>query len=494
MILPADIEAVIEALRSEVAALRAEVVELRHENAALRAENAALRAENAALRAENAELRRRLDQDSSTSSKPPSSDGLKKKPRIFGSLRGPSDKASGGQPGHKGDTLRRVDEPDRVVEHAAWTCRHCRGPLTAAMRAGEETRQVFDLPERLVEVTEHRAAIYACAHCRGRTRADFPADVTAPAQYGPRFRAAAVYLNLQQLVPEDRVAQTMADLFGAARFCPMSLTHWVEAWARAFEPVRARIAALASSAPVRCLDETGFRVMGRNHWLHTVATETLTLYRVSKKRGDLPKDLVGGVIVHDGLKGYYALAGHRHALCNAHHLRELKAVIDFDDEAWAEPMRDLLLEAHRAVQEARKRGEPNLPDQVADAFKARYWEALRLGLSHHRKLPRLPRHPSNQGKTRRRPGHNLLIRLHRFKEDVLRFIDDFDVPFTNNLAEQALRMMKVKMKVSGTFRTLEAAENFAALRSIIASARKRGWNILETLTSQPKALVNALQN
>ena len=164
MILPADIEAVIESLRSEVAALRSEVVELRHENAALRAENAA-------LRAENAELRRRLDQDSSTSSKPPSSDGLKKKPRILGSLRGPSDKASGGQPGHKGDTLRKVDEPDRIVEHAAWTCRHCRGPLTAAMRAGEETRQVFDLPERLVEVTEHRAAIYACAHCRGRTRA-----------------------------------------------------------------------------------------------------------------------------------------------------------------------------------------------------------------------------------------------------------------------------------------------------------------------------------
>lgn len=485
MILPAEIEAVISALRSEVAALRAEVGELR-------SEKAALRAENAELRSQNAELRRRLDQDSSTSSKPPSSDGLRKKPRMAGSLRGVSDKSSGGQPGHKGDTLRRTSAPDRIVKHSAWTCRHCQGPLTAAMRTGEEARQVFDLPERLIEVTEHRAGIYACAHCRGRTRAAFPDGVTATVQYGPRFRAAAVYLNLQQLIPEDRVARTMADLFGAARFCPRSLTQWMEAQARAFEPVRARIAALARQARVRCLDETGFRVAGRNHWLHTVATDALTLYRVSQKRSDLPGDLIDGVIVHDGLKGYYGLSGPVHGLCNAHHLRELKAVIDFDGEAWAEPMRDLLLEAHRAVEEARKRGAAALPARLVQQFAERYWEQLRLGLSYHRKLPRISRHASNRGKTKRRPGHNLLRRLHRFKDDVLRFLIDFDVPFTNNLAEQALRMMKVKMKISGAFRTFEAAKHFAALRSLVATARKRGWNILETLTSRPEALVHNL--
>ena len=480
MILPAEIELAIEALRSEVAALGVEVGELRDENAL--------------LRAENAELRRRLDQDSSTSSKPPSSDGLRKRPRIAGSLRGRSGKASGGQPGHKGDTLRRVAAPDRIVEHAAWTCRHCLAPLTAGMRTGEETRQVFELPARLIEVTEHRAAIYACSRCRGRTRARFPAEVTAPAQYGARFRAAAVYLNLQQLVAEDRVAQTMADLFGAARFCPMSLAQWMAAQARAFEPVRARIAALAAAAPVRCLDETGFRVAGRNHWLHTIATEALTLYRVSPKRSDLPRDLAGGVIVHDGLKGYRDLSGVCHALCNAHHLRELKALIEFDGEAWAEPMRDLLLEAHRAVEEARELGRTALPVQDVDGFKARYWELLRLGLAHHRKLPRLPRHASNRGRAKRRPGHNLLIRLHRFKDDVLRFLVDFAVPFTNNLAEQALRMMKVKMKISGAFRTLAAAQDFAALRSVVASARKRGWNILESLTRHPPELAQALSH
>jgi len=478
MILPADMALLIEALHGEIAALRAE--------------NEALRAQNEALRAENGELRRRLDQDSSTSSKPPSSDGLRKKPRVAGSLRGRSGKMSGGQPGHKGDTLRRSAAPDRIVEHAAWACRHCGSPLTAAMRKGEEKRQVFDLPERLIEVTEHRAAIYACGHCGERTRASFPQDASAPTQYGPRFRAAAVYLNLQQLVPEDRVAEAMADLFGAARFCPMSLTRWVEAKARAFEPVAERIGALAAAAPVRCLDETGFRVAGGNHWLHTIATDALSFYRVSRKRGDLPRDLAGGVIVHDGLKGYYAIGGAAHALCNAHHLRELKALIEFDKESWAEPMRDLLLQAHRAVEAARHGGQTALAPAVLAEFKARYWEWLRLGLSYHRSLPRLPRHASKRGREKRRPGHNLLVRLHKFKDDALRFLVDFAVPFTNNLAEQALRMMKVKMKISGGFRTLEAARDFAALRSTLATARKRGWNILDTLTQKPHDLIQAL--
>ena len=471
MILPAEIRDLIEGLRRE---------------------NADLRGENAALRAQNAELRRRLDQDSSTSSKPPSSDGLRKKPRVPGSLGGRSGKASGGQPGHKGDTLRRVATPDRIVRHEAEACGHCRRALTASMGTGAEARQVFDLPERRIEVTEHQAVIYACVHCRCETRAAFPPEVSATAQYGERLRAAAVYLNVQQLVPEDRVAQTLADLFGAVRLCPDTLADWVERKSRAFEPVFARIGALASAAPVRCLDETGFRVAGRSHWLHTIATETLTVYRVSPKRGEMPKDLIGGVVVHDGFKSYSALSGLHHALCNAHHLRELKALIEFDKEPWAEPMRDLLLEANRAVDEARQRGETALNPTLAQVFHSRYWERLKLGLSYHSKLPSLPRHSSNRGRDKRRPGHNLLIRLHRFKDDVLRFIADFSVPFTNNLAEQALRMMKVKMKISGAFRTLAGAHDFAALRSVVATARKRGWNILNTLTAQPAALVQAL--
>ena len=189
------------------------------------------------LRAEVAELRRRLDLDSTTSSKPPSSDGLKKKPRLLGSLREPTGKPSGGQPGHKGDTLKRVAAPDRVVRHEAQACRHCRAALTASMQTGMERRQVFDLPERLIEVTEHQAVIYACPGCRGVTRAGFPDGVISPTQYGERIRAAAVYLNVQQLLPEDRTAQTLSDLIGAPHVCAASLTAWARKKAEDLESV-----------------------------------------------------------------------------------------------------------------------------------------------------------------------------------------------------------------------------------------------------------------
>jgi len=276
---PAAIRDSIDALMRDIAQLRGEVARLRPAkaalravNQALRADNETLRAENSALRAENAELQRRLNLDSSTSSKPPSSDGLKKKPCIPGSLRGKSGKKNGGQAGHKGDTLRQVEAPDRVVRHEAQTCLHCQAGLTASMERSVERRQVF--PERLIEVTEHQASVYCCAACGGQTKAEFPAGVASPAQYGERIRAAAIYLNVHQLIPEDRTAEAMGDLFGAVRLCPDSVANWVRGKAAALAPVAARIAALAAAAPVRCLDETGFRVAGKGQWLHTVATDT----------------------------------------------------------------------------------------------------------------------------------------------------------------------------------------------------------------------------
>ena len=466
--------------------LAAEIVEL---IGALRLEVAELRRENAALRTENAELRRRLDLDSSTSSKPPSSDGLRKKPRIPGSLRGRSGKPSGGQAGHKGGTLKLVETPDRIERHGANACRHCHALLTASMQSGVEKRQVFDLAQELVEVTEHQASIYCCAACGGETKADFPCAVAAPSQYGERIKAA-IYLNIQQLIPEDRVAQTMNDLFGAPLLCPASLTAWVNDKAAAFATVRACIAELAAAAPVRHLDETGFRVDGQTRWLHTLSTEALTFYRVSEKRGAVPKDLQGGVVVHDHFQPYYGLTGVAHAYCNAHHLRELKALIEIDGEPWARDMSELLVEASEAVRMAREKGDLALPSASLEAFVTRYWRAVRAGLAFHRAAPAL--NQCAKGRTKRRPGHNLLERLKTYKDDVLRFLCDFAVPFTNNLAERDLRMMKVKMKISGGFRTFKGACVFADLRSVVSTARKRGWNILQTLTAHPQAIRQAL--
>ena len=453
---------------------------------------AALRAEIASLRSEVAELKRRLGQDSSTSSKPPSSDGLAKKPRIAGSLREASGKPSGGQKGHRGDTLRQVAEPDRIVRHEASHCRHCQTLLGPGTARGVEARQVFDLVERPLAVTEHQASIYRCGRCRGATKAAFPEGVVSPAQYGGRIKAAAIYLNVQQLIPEDRAAQALSDLFGAPLVCPASLTGWVRRKARDLEQAYAGIGARVAQAKVRHLDETGLRAAGKLHWPHTTSSEALTFYRAEEKRGAIPLDLKGGVVVHDGFVPYRALADVEHALCNAHHLRELKALIEIDGEAWATPMRDMLLDANAAVRKAREAGAAALAPSQAEVFVERYWEAVRQGLAFHRALPALPRDPKSRGRVKHRPGFNLLTRFKAFKDDALRFLVDFDVPFTNNLAEQDIRMTKVKMKISGAFRTLAGAKTFACLRSVVSTARKQGYGILQTLAAKPDAVRNAL--
>jgi transposase len=475
-----------------IGALRRDLDTLREEDAALYQENATLRGENAALKQKVAELLRRLDKNSSNSSKPPSSDGLKKPPRVFKSLRGRSGKSSGGQVGHKGDTLRSVDKPDRIERHAATTCRHCKACLTAAMVTSEERRQVFDLPQPRLEVTEHRASVYRCRHCSGMTKAAFPDTVTAHVQYGSRVRATAVYLNVQQLIPEDRVCETMADLFAAASLCPASVVAWTAKAAEAQAPVVAHIAARVVAAKVRHLDETGFRIGGKTRWLHSTSTAVYTLYRIGETRGDVPRTMADGVIVHDHFKPYYTLRGPLHALCNAHHLRELQALIEIEKEAWAGVMHELLCAANKQVRQAKAGDAVALAEADRQRIAAAYDAALVMGFDLHEGQAPLVRRPGARGRPPRRTGHNLLLRLRDRKDDVLRFIADFDVPFTNNQAERDIRMMKLRMKISGGFRTLAGAEIFATMRSVISTTRKHGINILRALTMPTGDLVDLL--
>jgi transposase len=446
----------------------------------------------AELEALVAELLRRLGLDSTNSSKPPSSDGLKKKPRAPRSLRGKSGKTSGGQEGHAGDTLRQVARPDFLVRHEACVCQHCCSPLDPKAPIAVQTRQVFDLPERLLLVTEHRASAYRCEHCRRLTKAAFPSGVVSPAQYGERIKAAAVYLNVQQMIPEDRTAQAMSDIFGAPPICSASIVSWVKKKAEELTPIYERIGERVAGEKVRHLDETGYRIGGKLQWLHTTSSLCFTFYRAGEKRGDIPRNLKGGVVVHDHFKPYGGLLGVYHAFCNAHILRELEGLIEFDKEAWAELMRAALREANAAVRAAREAGKRALPAEEVEAFVERYWAAVRMGLAYHRELPKLQTTAKGRGRPKRRTGHNLLDRLKKFKTETLRFLTDFDVPFTNNLAEQDLRMMKVKMKISGCFRTLEGARIFALLRSVLSTARKQRYNILQVLIATPERLMQSL--
>ncbi|GAC1489882.1 MAG: IS66 family transposase [Acetobacteraceae bacterium] len=461
--------------------------------AALQAENAWLRAENATLTARLAELERRLGLNSSNSGKPPSSDGLKKPPRVS-SLREPSGKPTGGQKGHPGETLRRTAAPDATIDHYPPTCPACGEPLTAAMATDHVARQVFDLPEpRPLIVTEHRAHGCRCAACGTQTRAAFPEGVAAPVQYGARIGAFVLYLLHYQLLPEKRLAMVMADLFGV-KLATATIARFSQDCARRFQGFADAVRDRVAAAPVKHMDETGLRIGGKTQWLHIASTLWLTFYRVSPKRGSLLAH-VTGIVVHDHWKPYYTLTGVLHALCNAHHLRELKALVEIEKEDWARKMQRLLRRALHATNLGRERGVPLKPGLIARIERC-YDAILAEGLAFHEAQPALvsaAAQARRRGRPPRRVGHNLLLRLSTRKLDVLRFLTDPRVPFTNNLAERDGRMMKLRQKISGGFRSENGAKDFGVIRSVLSTARKHGWDILQTLTGDPKRLIADLQ-
>src|SRR5580692_56324 len=449
---------------------------------------AAQAAQIAALTARIAELERRLGLDSSNSGKPPSSDGLNKPVRVR-SLRQPSGAPRGGRKGHPGDTLRQAETPDVVVDHYPPACTGCGMALTAATAREHAARQVFDLPEpRPPIVTEHRAHECCCPGCGQRTKAAFPAGVAAPVQYGPRIGAVAVYLLHGQFVPEDRVAEVMQDLFGA-RLVAATIAQMSRTCADRLEGLVQAVCGQVAGAKVKHLDETGFRIGGQTRWLHVASTALLTMYRVSDRRG-LVWDNVTGIAVHDHWKPYYTMTGVLHALCNAHHLRELKALIEIDKEDWARQMQIVLRRACHAVNLANARGVSLKPRFIA-RIERRYDAVVAAGLAFHMSLPRLPRAQRRSGKPRR-VGHNLLVRLQMRRDDVLRFLHDPQVPFTNNQAERDIRMMKLRQKISGGFRSFAGAEIFAVIRSALSTARKQGWDLVATLMQQPEILLREL--
>jgi transposase len=431
-------------------------------------------AEVAALTAKVAELEGRLALNSRNSSKPPSSEGYgKPKPK---SVRPPGKNPPGGQKGHEGHTLKRAESPDHIVLHAPPAICECGLPLPGA--TGVEARQVFDLPSLHYEVTEHRV-LEACCACGKRHRGEFPEGVKAPVQYGPGLKATAVHLTQHHMLPVQRTADLMGDLFDLP-VSDATVLGAVEEAGERLEPTVRAIGQAISAAPIAHADETGLRVVGKLHWLHVLATTGLTWMGIHPKRGKKAFDAFGlltafvGTLVHDGWKPYRDLAC-PHALCNAHHLRELTYVFEEMGQSWAKRLIEILVDA---CQEVTAAGGPLAADRIAH-FRSLYWEIIAEGEAAN---PRAP--PSGKrGRTRQSKAVNLLHRLRTYADDVLRFMTDPGVPFTNNLAEQAVRMPKVKQKVSGCFRTLTGAQSFCIVRSYLDTLRKQGANLFHALTS-----------
>lgn len=455
---------------------------LKTEVAALRTENATLRVECQALRDEVRSLKEQLAKDSHNSSKPPSSDGLAKpKPK---SLRPNSERPTGGQPGHPGQTLRRVEKPDRTVRHTVERCKDCGRSLAQQEPERFERRQVFDLPEPQLQVTEHQSEVKTCA-CGCVNRAAFPAEAAAPVQYGSRVKSVAVYLKEYQLLPFERHSEIMRDLFACPSFSEGTLANFDVDCSRRLEPVEAAIRALATQSEVAGFDETGVRATGSLHWLHTVSTQFLTWYYAHKRRGRAAMDAAGilpgyrGCAVHDFWESYLDYDCD-HAFCNGHLLRELIFLWEEQDQKWAKSMIDHLLGIKEAVDAARTAGLTALPDAALDRFLKRYERIVEAGYAQNPVAVPSPG-PKRRGRRKQSKAHNLLDRFRDHPEGILAFMRNFSIPFDNNLSERDLRMMKLRQKISGTFRNFDALVGFCRIRGYVSTARKNGLNALDAL-------------
>ena len=444
--------------------------ELRRENEELRRENATLKEIIAELRARIVELERRLGLNSSNSSKPPSSDGLRKTPKPK-SLR-ESTKKFGGQEGHKGGTLQQVLNPDEIIEHRTDMCNRCGESLAQIAEEEIVVRQEVDV-EITKKIREHRAFIKKCK-C-GTRNSSMPKHLSSPAQYGFGVKGLAVYLS-QQFISKKRTAEFFKDVCDI-EISDTTLIAFDTECASNLMPFYNAAFDASMQNKVASFDETSLRVQGKTNWVHTISTEYLTHYRVSEKRGAIPEDFAG-IAVHDHFVSYNKMTNAEHAYCNAHHLRELKAIYEFDGEIWAYDMAQLLKNAALILQPTQ-----DIIKKISEKYDAILNDALAL---HEQPALRNLKH-------KRKTGHNLALRLIKYKKETLLFLYNTLVPFTNNLAERDLRMIKTKQKVSGCFRTSQGARDFAVTRSFVSTMRKNNQSVFHNLkyaTTKPVSFSN----
>lgn len=469
--------------------------------ATLAAQNERLLADNQALATRVAELERELGRHSGNSGRPPSSDTLTAKAkqaeeRLSRAERRRRARAKakkllegddapkrkpGKQPGDEGKHLKMSERPDHVIEHRPESCGGCGVDLGDAPVTGSERRQVFDLPRRRLEVTEHQAQKRRCS-CGRTTKAAFPVPARASACYGPGVRALAVYLLARQHLPVARAAELLSDALGA----PVS-TGWlaglgIEA-AEGLEGFLAELRRQLIAEDVLHADETGARISGARHWFHVACTGWLTLLDCHPRRGTAAFDdmavlgVFEGTLVSDGWKPYWSYPALDHALCCAHLLRDLASVAEVASQApWADAMAELLVEAKRAVDTALANDADGLTKAQLRRFRTRYTRIINQGLAAN---------PEPAGRKRNaleREAHNLLRRLDNQRAEVQRHWNDAAVPFDNNQAERDLRMVKLQQKISGCFRTTVGAKAFCAVRSYLQTADKHGENLLDVLT------------
>ncbi|MFW0859809.1 MAG: IS66 family transposase [Dehalococcoidia bacterium] len=431
-----------------------------------------------------------LKLNSHNSSKPPSSDQPRVKREVV-NLRNSTGRKPGGQMGHPGTTLQAVSNPDNVVRHKVNVCSHCGEDLSSVEATDVEKRQEFDIPPIKFVVTEHQAEVKVCPECHAQSKGDFPEGITQPVQYAERPKSLAVYLNQYQLIPYKRVTEIFEDVLGGS-ISQGTLLNALETSYNNLASTEERIKVDILNSPTVHFDDTGLYRGGQRIWLHTASTEEHTYYFPHERRGREALDAAGilpeykGVAVHDHFEPYNSYEDCSHAFCNVHHLRELTRAYEQDGVDWAKEMADLLMEIKGVVDEAKDSGKQALEPSLVNFYHQRYQGILSEALKGYP-----PNGDVGEGRRRGRKKQskdkNLLDRLIKYKAGTLRFMEDFQVPFDNNLVERDQRMVKVKQKISGCFRSENGADYFCRIRGFISTVKKQEKDVLEHLrkTFQP---------
>jgi len=417
-------------------------------------------------------LANRLNLNSTNSSKPPSSDSNREKRSCK-----ESGKRAGGQKGHVGTTLEKVDTPDRIEEIKI---DRRKLPVGVYRQVGFETRQVFDIDISRV-VTEYRAQILADEKGH-RFVASFPDGVTKAVQYGVGIKAHAVYMSQFQLLPYNRIKDYFADQLQIP-ISEGSIFNFNQEAYRLLGDFEKRVENELAAGKLMHADETGINMGGKRHWLHGLSNHQWTLYHPHEKRGTEAMNAMGvlprftGILCHDHWKPYFKYDC-VHVLCNAHHIRELTRSWEQDGQKWAFDLKDLLEKINRKATDA----GGTLGAQESQKYRQAYRDILKKA-DIECPEPTRPKEKGKRGRIKKSKSRNLLERLRAYENETLRFMDIDYVPFTNNMGENDIRMTKVQQKISGCFRSIEGARIFCRVRGYLSTCRKQGVSSGQALST-----------
>jgi len=446
------------------------------------------------LKDENKRLKEIINKDSSNSSKPPSTnDGFKDSKKASSNSK--TKKSRGGQKGNTSNNLKKVSNPDHIEKLEINNCKNCNHSLLDVDSKVTGTKQLFDIPQIQLEVTEYQQHSKTCPCCNTINKPNYPANLKSYVQYGDNIKTFIAYLNTYQMLPYDRISELLED-FISHKISNGTIYNMLNSFYDKLIPFENDIKKLLLNSEVIHVDETGNRVKDKLYWTHTVSTSIVTYYMIHQKRGKEAMDIMdilpnfNGIAVHDHWKPYNKY-NCTHSYCNAHHLRELVGVTQNEKVRWASDMHSLLTNMNNYIYKLKENSKLKPSKGKIQHFYQQYDNICQSALKFYPPPTEIPK-VANSGceanfprKTKRKPkqskGKNLLDRFVAYKDEILRFFTNLLVPFTNNLAERDLRMIKVKEKISGCFASFKGAEIFNRIRGYISTIKKNNRSVLDEL-------------